>query len=328
MDLMSNMIRATEGLKDNPEIVKRLQSIFSGKDIPTAVILAVLNNIRLFKRYARQDVFGKYLDPIEAAKYADPNDLLIYFADIQLYALVKSARDFSAFQSSAADDLEDGEIDGLSVKQIIFSYQRQKLVFAVQDNSSDAIKRICSLAEKCLHTTTSTIISGQDTEITVNNMCNDYEHTRKLFDELYSCVLSSMPELSHGIRMLPVMIDTTRDEKYKRHTMPNVSDIIINGKEWVDCLKYTPANFKIDINVTNNIGNIYNNCNFNGLDKKDLASEWVKNNPPKEKEITTDYYKRYSDANEKRVADNQFGKCVREKGYNIVRGSNGRYWVK
>jgi prophage antirepressor-like protein len=66
-------------------------------------------------------------------------------------------------------------------------------------------------------------------------------------------------------------------------------------------------------------------------DKKEISRSWVAANPPNDKEITTVYYARYSEAcsNSGVIHNNQFGKLVVEQT-GFVRRSNGteRYWAK
>ncbi len=67
--------------------------------------------------------------------------------------------------------------------------------------------------------------------------------------------------------------------------------------------------------------------NNNDPSKKTL--NWIRNNLPKEKEITTEYYNRYTNNCEgNKISNSQFGKLVREQGYKPIRGTHHRFWIK
>lgn len=328
-NMLEKMMKVVEGLKSNPNIAKRLQDIFPNIDVPAGVILAILDNKAMFLKYARQDAsFGKYLNINEAIRYIKSDDLLIYFADIQLYATVNSVEAFRTFQATASDYLEDSEGSSVNVRQIIFSYQRQKLVFTVQDNSPEIVKRISNIVEKCLHVSTCSVASGNNTEITVDNACTDHGHARDLFDKLYSCIISSMPELADVIKMLPVMVDDTLNDKYQRHIRPNINDTITSGRNWIEHLKHIPQGFKVDINVINTNCNIYNQCTISGKNQEHNAVlSWIKYNPPVNGEQTSVYHKRWESSKIDKMGIKEFNKFVCCRGYEIKKTPKFNVWI-
>lgn len=62
-------------------------------------------------------------------------------------------------------------------------------------------------------------------------------------------------------------------------------------------------------------------------DKYTQARKWIGENPPHNREITTNYYKRYQESTTgDAVHDNQFGAIVRSYGYTQKKGTNVRFW--
>jgi hypothetical protein len=72
---------------------------------------------------------------------------------------------------------------------------------------------------------------------------------------------------------------------------------------------------------------ITNVMNINTTDRTQVTRNWIANNPPLDREITTDYYARYRTISDP-VVINQFGKLVRNAGYKTMHGTNNRKWVK
>lgn len=65
----------------------------------------------------------------------------------------------------------------------------------------------------------------------------------------------------------------------------------------------------------------------NKKNSKEIAAEWIKNNPPNSGELTTDYYNRYTNNNENIIHSNNFGPLVKsiiKRG--PVHGTNNRHW--
>lgn len=82
--------------------------------------------------------------------------------------------------------------------------------------------------------------------------------------------------------------------------------------------------------LSNDFSDDISQLNTNKNDPNQLAKNWIKNNPPKDKEITTDYYARYQSANinKRIVKSNIFGKLVRDEGYETISSTNCRKWVR
>lgn len=323
IDFINDVITTGERLKENPTIAKKMKDKIIGfNKMPPNTMLAILNNNLLFTKICRRNEFKVFADINDALKTLADDELLVYFADLQLYVIMCSAKDFETFQCNAKEIVEDD--DGtITVRQVVFSYQRQKLVFSVQNNSPEYIKKICNLAEKCLtYNVTSTILEDS-AEITIENQFADHGQASECFHKLNDYIRLMMPELATSIGQLPIMVDS-----FRKYIMPDVSKTII-GDKWVNHLKHVPSNFdiKIEINMNN-----YNQCNFNnhygGPSKKDVAEEWIKNNPPISGEKTTVYYDRYASVHKNPVANTIFGPIVTSViGRKSTGGTGGvRHW--
>jgi hypothetical protein len=63
-------------------------------------------------------------------------------------------------------------------------------------------------------------------------------------------------------------------------------------------------------------------------DRKADAIRWISQNLPKHKEATVGYYEKYKTTKNHPLPANQFGPCVRDQGYYIIKGNKGNYWAK
>lgn len=59
-----------------------------------------------------------------------------------------------------------------------------------------------------------------------------------------------------------------------------------------------------------------------------IASIWIINNLPQDREITADYFARYISEYNDGIKLVSFAKLVREQGYKTIRNNQKRLWVK
>ncbi len=59
------------------------------------------------------------------------------------------------------------------------------------------------------------------------------------------------------------------------------------------------------------------------------TGKWVADNLPENRESTTQYYNRYLESFAgRKLPANMFSTVVKNTGYHVIQGTNGRYWSK
>ncbi len=329
MDHKTTFNKATNILCSNPKLEKQLIDLFGDTDfweeLKCGIIIGAAENSTQFGRYYRAP-FSKYYNIYEAIYSISDNNILVYFADLNLYAIVDSLVEFKNFTKSARDLIEDGE--SFNINQIVLEDKKQKLVFVSTDDDEHVVQQITKYVKSYLGADVS-VIKGIDTQIMVNDkLFESYDNALMNYTDLHEHIAEKDRNIAKVISMIPRI----RKSPYK-YTAPTISDAIYANtvEDLVKILSSIPAGFIAPVNITiNNIGG--NQNNYNSVPKKssrNIASEWIKNNLPTEKEVTTDYYNRYSGENKTAIHINQFGKLVRDEGYETARTTNGnRYWKK
>jgi hypothetical protein len=108
--------------------------------------------------------------------------------------------------------------------------------------------------------------------------------------------------------------------KYRRFSLnDNIGELCV---EKLSSLLRSVTSITIngDVNINNgNNNNITSRCTT--VDKIQQAREWITANLPTEREVTTEYYARYTASGASVVVINQFGKLVRELGYKTIQNS-------
>lgn len=312
--------------EENPLIVKKITDLFGEnfiRDTHYDVIKGISENRRLFNKYCRGE-FEKYHNFYQALAItnATPDAILVYFTDLKLYAVVNSLEKFKDFTSNMDDITEAGE--NINVNQIILNNQKQKLVFVCSGNSEPTVQKLQKYVHEYLHNDSTVTKTGESVQITVESEVYDsYNDAIGKFACLQSHIRMKDDQLAQIISTMPLQA-----ERPYIYTSPA---LILPGKlaELIGALK-TPVNITINnINGNNNIVGNNNNMKIEKqLSNRELADNWILNNPPEDREITTNYYNRYVENVNKPIHINQFSGLVRAAGFEIVRGTDCRHWTK
>lgn len=298
------------------EIIKSLG------EVPISILANIMNNFRLFSVYKRSNC-RKFLTVLDALDNLDDDHVLVFISELKLYGLF-THDDYLQFTKKLHEMFEEDNVTS-NTYQVILNDGKQKIVFLCSNSehaASATVDKIARHVKDFFGTTINTVENAGGTEITINKII-DGKNRHELFDDLFNYVHKRDPELAGKISLLR----TYRDREYK-YTIPKLQHVT-TLEDLANILK-TSANITFNgpvmINHIVGDGNIINQANAG--DKKQTARDWVKNNPPNENEITTDYYKRYCEKNNQPTPNNQFGKIVEE--FKFGRRSNGRerYWVK
>jgi hypothetical protein len=279
------------------------------KNIET--LAKIYENMWLFKKIMKSRCI-KYtflVYALDAMEEASDNYLLIQFTDIDLYCVFEH-RHYTSF----VEDFDDNA--SVELYQIVLAGRKQKLVFACTD--SNYFDKLQGHAKNCFNTNveasknqiTIDIVNSCERDIT-DNYNKLYKYVSRFKDE--DC-LNAMKEMR------------TLNESKHEYRKFSIADVIGYEGNFMDLLR-SAGHIIINGNVTinQNSGDV-NTTNNGVIDKTQLARDWIANNPPNDREVTTDYYARYATSNT--ITNNIFGKLVRDAGYKTVQGINKRMWVK
>jgi hypothetical protein len=245
----------------------------------------------------------------------------MYITEIQLYGVFKLSNylDFIKLISYECD-----ESIIYTPKQVPLSGLPQRIAFMCSGDERfvNKIKNCCEIHFK---TTVQVSTDGNRTDIIVKEpILKNMDESCQAFKEFFNYVNTkeniSIFQLAQDIKE----VDNTKYMMTNVGNHANVSKI----EDLVEKLGGLPVT--INIYVTN--GNVvFGNATINNAvidDEKTSAKNWIKNNPPKNREKRTEYYARYKVANNKFIAENSFAKVVPKICGCISLKSNGStYWV-
>ncbi|SIP85744.1 Hypothetical protein PACV_27 [Pacmanvirus A23] len=311
--------------EDNPSIREKINKTFGDSSLKDVDILYnISQNKRLFLIYTRAEC-KKYINILEAFDNATADDIIIYFAELGLYGVFARVEDYYNICNNIAEKQDDGDIDIVSVHQLILADKKQKLVFI---STGDSIDKIRKYVKDYFNADISINQNGDKIEITVlEPTATDFSNARELYDNLYDYIYKKDKNIASTL--IPMHLLRERDG-YK-YTNPSVSDSF-NAKsieELVKALKTVISGN--NNNIVFNIGctNITKNITKVKPEKYSDTKYWIENNPPEDYEVTTQYYKKYTDNfTGRKVAANIFGKLVRDSGYFVIQSTNSRCWTK
>jgi len=310
---MDVMDRAVEFRMKNPNAFEKAKSLT--KDFDT--LAKIYDNILLFNIYMRAEC-QRYAELAEALWNLKGDSILIYFAEINLYGIFTNDA-YLNFCRNINGKIEDEELNTISVYQLVMSGKKQKLVFMCTD--IDYTRKMCDYARDCF----GEAASSTKKQITVNISCNDENEITSAYNKLYNYVREKKDfQCCESMKQVQLLQKFQHD--YREYEFSD-SIAASNFEELTKILKSVSV-VQGDIHIIINNNGVIGNNNVVTINNKDTAKNWIRENPPAEREKTTEYYKRYSSAIKNPVADNQFGKLIRENGYENIKSNSVRYWKK
>lgn len=285
----------------------------------------LIDNQQLYRFYKRANC-EKYTNIHDATSTKLLNNqILVFLPAIECYGIF-TAESYHQFLQNILDYEEDNETKlEFGAKQIILTGSSQKVIILCAgahagNNASTIQKHIREYFKSDVD-----VRNNSESEIEImikNRTVNGFADATELFHGFYDYIYNKDKDLSDKISMPKIHL--SKSDKYIQRNISFDSGPI-SIVDIVNALATTHACENLQVNI--NIG--HNNTINAPINIKDSAQEWIRENPPKEKEVTTNYYKRYSAANNKPIADNQFGKLVRNEGYYTARNAdNSRHWKK
>ncbi len=309
----------------NHKLYDEINDLFG--EVRNSTLSNIMKNLRIFNVYKRSKC-RKFTTILQALDEMTDNHVLVCISELQLYGLFE-IDDYFHFTRSLHEKFEDDGISSNSY-QVVLNNSNQKLVFLwsctdKSTNAGAAIEKITKYVKDFFGSTITVEDTGDKLEITINKIILGNNRNEQ-YDNLFNYICQRDRALADKLTIL----QTYREREY-RYTIPKIKTV----STMEDLMTILKTSHNITINApiiinnggVNNIGCVINNVVK--INKKELAQKWIVDNPPDDKEITTDYYNRYATAmGENRMVINQFGAMVAAFGYSRKHIGNSRYWTK
>ncbi len=312
--------RAGEFRKNDPEIYNKARILTDSN----TMLASIYDNMSLFRSYSRAECH-RYVDLAEALFNLKPDSVLIYFTEIKLYGLF-TPKNYNDFCRNLADKIDNDELT-VNVYQLVLSEEKQKLVFICTDK--EYYTKIQNYSSKCFGVTPTQTTQDGD-QITVNTICSGDVEIISAYNKLYNYIRSQGDNQCCDT-MKQVQLLQKFQHNYREYAC-NDSVIAKNMEELMSVLKNIPIGTHIEnLNIAIAGGHIINgdHNNISPAEKKISARKWIENNPPNDKEITTDYFQRFISENENnKIVINHFSGIVTSAGFVKKNSGRSRYWTR
>lgn len=303
---------------DKLSIYKKAREITSDLEI----LIKIFHNCRLFSKiYNAFDDKNKhkiFIDLRKSLEFINEQDesILIQFTDLNIYCAFEKNQ-YLDFIKNLNDVIED---DGINVNlyQVVLAGKKQKLVFACTD--AKYFEKLQNYAKDCFKET----VNKSENQITINIITSNETEIMENYNKLYNFIHVRGDDITCESMKQIQPIQESLTLKFRKYSC---NDTLTAGNldELIKLLRSSHVIINAPINIINGNNNIIGNVN-NNISNKETTNNWIVNNLPTEKEITTDYYNRYIAANKNGIGNSQFGKLVRQNGYKTVNGGKFRYW--
>lgn len=294
----------------NSNVKKRVisEAFGSFEHIPIRVLLQILDNWHLFyygvKNNARMD-----LDLDKTVSKKEPNDIIIHFGNIDVYALMTPGN-YDVFAQNISIHVAKHEI-----YQIILLSETQKVILLC-DRDPEFIDKLIASTEKSTSYKLKIREDRNQIEI-VNKIAKNYRESEVIYQDLARKLITKYPNIFNILKLIqPKITDSvnqflellvSKDINYDlKEILGNLGTIVIvnqNNQNNLNNCTITKSN--IIASGTSNIGK-------NSKKSKNLlAEEWVRANPPVEKILRSEYYQKYTSEVDDCICKDQLGKILR-----------------
>lgn len=282
------------------------------------ILVAATEHYALYTAFC-QNGPRQFLTARDAFAAANADDMVIFVEQLHIYGVFRIC-DYESFIRELKNPLcDDDRADEYSICQLVLENKQQKLVFVSNNTSTDVIQKIRAYVKEYFN---SDVYQRDNQFIVCEKTAVDYSQSAAAIDQLINHIVSKDATMCDVLFKNYLMTDAP----YRFVKIPLPLDDIDDNQP----SKYQVVIYNTVINGNNNtvINGDHNSVKFaRPIDKTQIAKDWIKNNPPLERETTTDYYSRYAENTSDKVANTRFGPLVKDAGYKIVKGTNTRYWM-
>lgn len=255
-------------LLNNQDIVNLFNDYLGNiHDAPLSVLIAIADNIDIFKLVITDENITKYIDRLHLFASLVNDQIMMYIKTLNIYiTLPRSYLSTFGAKYSMLNDLY----------QIILKDQPQKMVIKCQDRD---VEQVCKYLKICFNYDDIKLERVENNvELTINDkMYKDFGEVEKSFTVLISYLESHQQNLSSAIS-LPRYYCLLN----QYYTLIDISTLLTDGST-IDKL----ANGIMELTVDQIVDNIRNDDKRN---KKII--DWVKSNNPIKYELKGIYYNR------------------------------------
>lgn len=309
---LRNMADAIDG---NLRLFARLREIIP--DFSNETVLAIGTHRLVLSQFLYADC--KHFSSVEkAVSAATQDDILMYITEICLYG-VFTPKNYMEFITNVRSNSDEDNIT-YHPKQIMLSGFPQRIAFMCAGDQKfiDRIKYYCEIYFK---SKVQINTDGDKTDIVVQApIVKNLSESQSAFANFFSFI--NTKEKVSALQIAQE-IHHTRDAAYMVSTLGDHMRAVV-----VDDLLERLGSFPGIINIYVNNGTMYVNNNCGNRDEKAAVKDWIRNNPPANREKKVDYYAKYKNSVEVPVVDTVFGKIMKELGYGTRKTANSREWVR
>lgn len=308
--------------KAKPKIYEMAQKVTDKQK----TLVKISKNMMLFGKISKSksQLFDNLTEALLKLRDSAAGVMLIQFTELDLWGIYTQI-DYLALLTNIQFDVDCDY--NFNFYQIVLAGCKQKLVFACTNR--DYYEKLQAYARDCFKTD----VNECDNHITVNIETNNENEIIDCYNKLFKYIYNRGDEqCCESMKQIQAIPNAICD--YRKYSCSTGEIGEINEERLLKAIKTFPVVINNTYNITvnggnNNIGNgVINIMKFN-IDKKQLAKDWVIDNPPEEIESTVEYYERYRADNPKGLANTLFGPIVRAEGYEYVHGTGSmRRWRK
>ena len=212
--------------------------------------------------------------------------------------------------------------------QIVPNKNPQKLVLCCDNDNPNTIKEIDAQIKKCFNVECEWTynIKWNAQQITIDLVMNSFSENELHYMNLYTQMQNNNIGSRINIKKPPVIEDPEINLKYVLFQLLQNN---LEAKPAESVFVYNPT-----INIVNNvtINNITNNYNKNDVvDKLAVHKTWIDENPPYDRQTTSEYYKMYTNMVKGKfdaISIQKFAPLVVSRGYTQLRDGSKRVWIK
>lgn len=282
---------------------------YFGDKLTIGFLSKIIKN-ELLASYIISSTSRKYLSLETALENNNsPEDsILIYVEELDLYMIFDTIINYASFCGNLCNPFQDIKIEFMPY-QIVPTNIRQKVVFSIR-GSTEEKEHIKKYAEEYFKSELYEFKNGNDEEITMMmDLVENYDESVKFVDELYEFVSKKKMKLAKNIIKLYVY-----SEKNNNYTMsliyynenPNTKKLTIN-----DIVRNSNFSIIPQKIINKNIEANYKESISKTEEKRIFAIEWIKKNPPIDKEKKQDYFNRFCKSTNNKIRQGSFNDYVK-----------------
>jgi hypothetical protein len=320
-ELYDRKIKVADLMEKHQRVYARLKLIIPKHSDET--VLAMENHKNLLSQFLYTECHHAF-SLQDAINNLSDNKILVYITEIFLYG-VFTLPQYVTFIGRIQYEDDDCKKIPYTPKQITLSGFPQRIVFMCSGDNKvvDKIKRYCQIHFK---SDVQINNNGDTTDIIIQSpIVRNLEESQKLFEQFCEYVNDREDLKQFNLNQV---ISKHNDTTYIVNSLADHRDIM-QVEELLEKLSCFPVTINININNGGTFINGNNNVTQITKDKiKSVAKDWIRKNPPKNREKKSDYYDRYKNSIANCLSDRVFAMLVPGVcGCESLKSAGYHYWI-